>query len=298
MTFHFILYPFIIRGFVRTRTAAFVLISEPMKNIIYANHWQPYFEHHGLRSFDDFFNYEDGETINQNTKRNVVVLKLPHNNHTKTFFMKRFFNPHFKDMLFTLRNFGKLCSQGELEWRNANILLQHGIETYHPACFGVNAVCGIERRSFFITEEINGCCLQDYLIEYWSGLEGRDKAALVVKLANFFKKIHTARISLPDAYIWHVYMVKNIDNAADFDFGMIDLHRMQINTRGTKQAAENLGRFFFSLPEGFMDEGLREVFLKQYLKAEFIEDKLAFIDAINKREKSLLKRRKKRPIKI
>lgn len=269
-----------------------------MKKITYENHWQSFFEHHGLCSFDDFFNYQDGETINRNTKRSVVVLKLPHNNRTKTFYMKRFFNPHFKDMLFTLQNFGKLCCQGELEWRNANILLENGIETYHPACFGVNSICGIERQSFFITEEINGGCLQDYLVEYWSGLEAREKAALVVKLANFFKTIHTARISLPDAYIWHVYMVKKHDDHAEFDFGMIDLHRMQINTRGSKQAARNLGAFLFSLPEGFLDEDMRQIFLKQYLKADFIKDKFAFMDAINKREKTLLKRRKKRSVKL
>ncbi|MBC8377879.1 MAG: hypothetical protein H8E62_01760 [Planctomycetes bacterium] len=269
-----------------------------MKNVTYANHWQPYFEHLGLRSFDDFFNYEDGETVNQNTKRNVVVLKLPHNIHTKTFFMKRFFNPHFKDMLFTLRNFGKLCSQGELEWRNANILLEHGIETYHPACFGVETLCGIERRSFFITEEINGICLQDYLVQYWADLADDDKEKIVLKLAAFFKKIHAVRISLPDAYIWHVYMVKHIDNAEDFEFGMIDLHRMQINTRGNRQAAENLGRFLFSLPEGFLDEKLRNAFIENYLDADFIRNRDAFVATMTKREKTLLKRRKKRPIQI
>ena len=120
-----------------------------MERVVFEKKWACYFDHQGLRDFDDFFEYHQGDMVNQNTKRNVVVMTLSDGKSEKTFFMKRFFNPHLKDMLFTLRNFGKFCSQGELEWRNAHILLDNGIETYHPVCFGFRSICGIERQSFF-----------------------------------------------------------------------------------------------------------------------------------------------------
>ncbi|MBL7215609.1 MAG: hypothetical protein ISS71_08020 [Phycisphaerae bacterium] len=231
--------------------------------------------------------------INRNTRRNVTLLKLSDGEHPKTFFMKRFFNPHFKDMLFTLRNFGKICSQAELEWRNANIFLDNGIETYHPVCYGFRSVCGIERQSFFVTEEIDGCCLLDYLMDSWKILPPADKEMLVIKLAKFFRKIHSAGLSLPDSYIWHVYMVNTSNETDDYEFGMIDLHRMQIRTRGNRPAAMNLGRFLFSLPEGFMDAHLQSLFLENYLNTDFFGNKKAFIDAVKKWEAKISKRRKK-----
>ena len=81
----------------------------------------------------------------------------------KELFMKRFYDPHFKDMLFTLGNFGRICSQGQCEWNNANLLLQNGIETYKPICCGWESACGFEKRSFFITEKIDGICLADFV---------------------------------------------------------------------------------------------------------------------------------------
>ena len=264
-----------------------------MEKVVFENNWDSFFDANGLRCFDDFFDYSEGDTINRNTKRNVVALKLSDGNLTKTFFMKRFFDPHFKDMLFTLRNFGKICSQAELEWQNASILLDNGIETYHPVCHGFRSVCGIERQSFFLTEEIEGCCLLDYLMESWKTLPPADKETLVVKLAKFFRKIHSAGLSLPDSYIWHVYMVNTIDGTDDYEFGMIDLHRMQIRTRGTGQAAMNLGRFLFSLPEGFMDTRLQSLFMESYLDTDFPGNKKSFVRNVKKWESKLLKQRKK-----
>ena len=264
-----------------------------MEKVVFEKGWNSFFDRHGLRCFEDFFDYSEGDTINQNTKRNVAVLKFSDRDQTKTFFMKRFFDPHFKDMLFTLRNFRTICSQAELEWRNANILLDNGIETYHPVCYGFRSICGIERQSFFVTKEINGCCLLDYLVSSWKTLSPADKETLVVKLAKFLRKIHSAGLSLPDSYVWHVYMVNTDDGTDDYEFGMIDLHRMQIRTRGTGQAAMNLGRFLFSLPAGFMDTRLETVFMESYLDTNFPGNKEAFGEHIKKWETKLLKRRKK-----
>ena len=264
-----------------------------MENVVFKDHWESFFASHHLNCFDDFFDYSQGNLVNQNTKRNVMVMKLSDGEQTKTFFMKRFDEPHFKDMLFTLSNFGKICSQGELEWRNANILLDNGIETYHPVCYGFRSICGIERQSFFITEEINGLCLLDYLIKDWGNLISSQRESLVSKLGLFFRKIHDARLSLPDSYIWHIYMVQTGPTADDYEFGMIDLHRMQIRVRGNRPATMNLGRFLFSLPEGFMDERLLTVFMDTYFAADFPGNQNTFIKDVTKWQKKITARRRK-----
>ncbi len=264
-----------------------------MEQVIFKDNWQSYFADRDLRSLDDFFAYADGKIINQNTKRNVTVMTFPDGNQTKTFYMKRFFDPHFKDMLFTLGNFGKICSQAELEWRCANILLDNGIETYHPVGYGFRSVCSIERQSFFITEAIDGVCLLDYLVQNWTGLPAEKQESLVVKLAHFFAKIHAARLSLPDSYIWHVYMVNTGPGDEDYEFGMIDLHRMKRRTRGSNQAAMNLGRFFYSLPDGFLDIPLQSRFTDTYLAAGTTVNTKAFLTEVEKNKVKFLKRRKK-----
>jgi hypothetical protein len=156
-----------------------------MEQVIFKNPWQPFFAAHGLRCLTDFFAYGDGTLINQNTKRTVTVMTLPDGDRTRTFYMKRFYHPHVKDMLFTLGHVGKLCSQAELEWRNARLLLETGIETYHPVCYGYRTVCGIERQSFLVTEAIDGECLLDYLMQHWAEMAADDREALVVRLAEF-----------------------------------------------------------------------------------------------------------------
>lgn len=266
-----------------------------METVILKPGRESFFESQGFRTFEDFFEYAQGETINRNTKRSVTIMKLVDDGRQKTFFMKRFFKPHFKDMLFTVRSFGKLCSQAELEWRNANMLLDNGIETYHPVCYGYRSICGIERQSFFITEEINGVCLLDYLQQSWNRLEGDERRKLVINLAAFFRKIHHARLSLPDAYIWHVYRVANSTSPEGYQLAMIDLHRMQIRTRGHQQAAMNLGRFLYSLPEGFMDKALETLFMESYL-AGFKGNRQRFTNSVKHWHAKISARRGKPPV--
>ena len=268
------------------------------KRVIFETGWKDFFAQNQLRTFVDFFDYNRGQAVNQNSKRNVTAFELGNNDQKKTFFMKRFIHPHFKDMLSAFGHFGKPCSQAEVEWRNANLLLKHRIETYHPVCYGVESCCGFEQRSFFITEQINGCCLLDYLTESWAGLKKARREKLILQLGKFFQHIHTARISLPDSYIWHVYMVKTTDNMDEYEFAMIDLHRMQIRTCGNRQAAKDLGGFLFSLPEGFMDETLRNLFMDSYLDNHRIKNTDAFRKQVEQWELKISHRRKRQIVQI
>ena len=105
--------------------------------IEFKNGWQTFFEKCGLKTKSDFYNYADGEIINTNKKRNVTKFTLEADSDRKTFYMKRFFNQHFKDIAFAFGNYRRIMTLGELEWENANFLLQNGIETYRPVCVGV-----------------------------------------------------------------------------------------------------------------------------------------------------------------
>lgn len=267
-----------------------------MHSIEFNSTYEALFAQNGLKTFEDFIGCNKGQSINRNEKRDVNILRLTASDGPRIFFMKRFFSPHLKDMLFTVRNFGKLCSQAELEWRNARILLENGIETYRPVCWGVKTCCGIERRSFFITEKIDGRSLIEFLLEHWNGFNTVQQEKLIVGMARFFRKLHDARLSLPDSYLWHLFVLEPIDPQQPYRFAIIDLHRMQINTATSRHAARNLGALLFSLPDEWFDTKLRELFLNTYLEpinGTTISNRKAFLDILEKREKTLIARRKK-----
>lgn len=254
------------------------------------------FVQNGMKTFDDFIGYDKGETINRNEKRDVNILRLESPNGPRVYFMKRFFSPHPKDMLFTIRNFGRLCSQAELEWRNAHILLDNGLETYRPVAWGADTVFGIERRSFFITEKIEGQSLIEFLLGHWNTFEPVQQDRLVVGLAHFFRMMHDARLSLPDSYLWHLFVMEPIDLRQAYRFAIIDLHRMQINASASRHAARNLGALLFSLPGEWFDARLRELFIRSYLETAdgpAIQNRQAFLDVLHKREETLVARRKR-----
>ena len=126
----------------------------------------------------------------------------------KEFFMKRFFNPHLKDIFFTFRNFGRICSQAMCEWKNADILLGNGVVTYKPLCYGEQKILGVERRSFFVTEKLRGQCFTDFLSRRWAGLDRIEREKIITGLAVFVRRIHDAGISLPDLYVWHIFITE------------------------------------------------------------------------------------------
>ncbi|MBN2512743.1 MAG: hypothetical protein JXB18_07380 [Sedimentisphaerales bacterium] len=264
-----------------------------MERITYANSWQPFFKEAGLRTFDDFFQRFEGTQINKNTKRSVVMRTFERPGGTKTLFMKRFFNPHFKDMLFAVRNWGGLCSQGQLEWNSAHYLLEHGIATYRPACFGRRTVAGIERQSFFITELLAGQCLMDVIRQSWRTLGGDEQNRLLGEMAIWIQGIHRLGISLPDLYVYHLF----VDKAADgrFHFAVIDLHRMSVRVSRPRMAAcrvENLARLIFSMREEYFTAAQKQMLLQTSLNDLPAGQVDNMVKAVFRRCEQLSKRRR------
>lgn len=263
-----------------------------MERIDYANSWQPFFEQAGLRTFDDFFLQFGGSQINKNAKRSVVMRTFERPGETKTLFMKRFFYPYFRDILFAVRNWGGLCSQGQLEWNNANYLLEHGISTYRPVCFGQRTFAGIERQSFFITEKLTGQCFVDVIRDTWRNLGSDEQNRLLGELAAWIQGIHRLGISLTDLYVYHLFIDKGSDGR--YAFAVIDLHRMSVRVPEWRMAAcrvENLARLLFNMRDEYFNAGHKDMLLRTSLSDLPSRESDKLRDAIFRRSRQIGRRR-------
>jgi hypothetical protein len=264
-----------------------------MEQVIFSNPWQAFFKEQGFCGFGDFFDSFEGTQINRNSKRSVLMRTFKDGNRERTFFLKRFFNPHFKDMVFALYNWHRPCSQAHLEWNSSNYLLQHGIKTYQPVCFGQISVLGIERRSFFLTEKLSGLGLTDFFKQHWHAMDIKQQNKILYDLAAFIRKIHDIRVSLPDLYAYHLF-IDRLDDAS-YSFSVIDLHRMSVRVPAWRMPAcriENLARLNFSLRQEYIGTPLRESFLREclaHLPASQVQNA---IQKIYTRSSQIQKRRK------
>ena len=234
-----------------------------MENIVFKAKWQSFFAELGLKSFEDFFELTGGERINKNNKRDVQILTLGKGDSSGVFFMKRFFKPHFKDMFFTWRNFGGFCSQARCEWKNTNFLLENHIGTYRPVCYGEQTKLGLEWKSFFITEQLQSKPMTEFVAENWSQLGAEKKQEIIILLAKTIRRVHDAGISLPDLYLWHIF-IKQDETTGQWEFDIIDLHRMQHNVTNCNQQLANLGRLDHSMTDKYFDNSMRELLIESY----------------------------------
>jgi len=263
-----------------------------MGKIHIIDEYRSMFEAAGLRSYKEFFKYSEGELINKNKKREVIELTFNHQGTEKRFFMKRFFYPHLKDMIFTFSNFGHICSQAACEWKNAKLLLKNGIDTYRPVCYGENLSWGFEKSSFFITEEIKGVCLTDFISANWDSLSRSEKENIVASIGKLCRKIHDARISMPDLYLWHFFIKERSLAQKDYEFAVIDLHRMSKNA-GKNAFYRNLAALKFSLSPKYFDDYLCELLLESYMSDNFPYNRGELLRNVSERSNVLAARRRR-----
>jgi hypothetical protein len=252
-----------------------------MEEIVFVNSHEQAFAKFGLSSFDDFFNYAGGKRVNKNTKRDVQMLTFDTETGRKVFFLKRFHKPHLKDILFAAAHSGRLCSQAECEWQNAKLLLERGIQTFETVCYGHRTVCGIERQSFLVTEELKGRPLSDFVAENWSGLSRSRKEKIITSAAQAIRRIHNAGISLPDLYLWHIFISPTDSGSNDYDFAFIDLSRMKHNVTNPNEQIKNLGRLHHSMVDKYFDEPIKRLLITSYAGDDWpggIEDLTAKVE--------------------
>lgn len=265
-----------------------------MDKVIFTDTWQEFFARHRLNSFSDFFNYARGNTVNKNNKRDVVAFDLGDGPQKKQLFIKRFFHPHLKDMLFTWRSFGEPCSQARCEWENANLLLGNDIETYKPLCYGEKKEWGIERNSFIVTEKLNGQALTDFVGWNWQNLNRQQKEKIISDMAAFIHRIHEKKFCLPDLYVWHIFL-KQDRAKGGWDFAIIDLHRMSRNVTNKKLLIENLGRLLHSMTDRYFDEELKRLFIKSYAGSNWPGDIDSLIALVEKYSAKVSAKRNPKP---
>ncbi len=253
-----------------------------MKKVIFENAWQDFFAQFGLKSFDDFFDYTAGQIIDRNNKRNVQILTFGDEPDCKVFFMKRFHNPHFKDIVSTCGNFGKPVSQAEVEWQNARLLLNHNIDTYKPACLGWQARWGLEKKSFIITEKLQAMELTEFLSQTWPKLQQIQKEKIITAIAKMVRRTHDLDITLPDLSVWHFFI--DYDSLNDrCRLSVIDLHRMGRGVKNQNKKIRDLARFYWSMLPKYFDEELRNLFIDAYMGSSRHGSKSTFTAKILKR---------------
>lgn len=235
-----------------------------MDKVVFAEAWEPYFARLGLRTFDGFYDYAGTVTVNRNRKRDVLKLALGEGPEAAAFFMKRFHDPHLKDILATWRGLGGLTSQAGVEWRNARCLLKNGIGTYEPVCMGERTRWGLEKASFFVTRQLDAVCLLDLVEESWQGLDRDRQNRIIVAIANLARAVHDLGISLPDLQIWHLYLHAD-GPSGDERLSVIDLHRMTQGVRSDRRKAKDLGRLLWSMLPSYFDTDHRQLLLDTYL---------------------------------
>lgn len=233
-----------------------------MKKVIFQDGWEDLFIQNNLETVEDFFQFNKGEIINRNSKRNVMTFELEANGQKERFFMKRFYEPHFKDTLASFFNFKKICSQACSEFYNVQKLLSLGIPTYEPVCYGREMQGPIEKRSLFITKELSGKCLTDYLADNWADMSASQKQSLLTAMAELLAKAHKAKLSLPDIYVWHYWV---LSETPEYLLGKIDLHMTKHNANIGDQIRD-LGALHYSMNNNYFCEDDKEFVLDKYFE--------------------------------
>ena len=235
-----------------------------MHRVVFAESWRAFFAEVGLESFEDFYHYPGGIKIGNNERRSVYRLDFSRGKSSKVFYIKRFGESHIKDILSARRNFGRLTSQAAVEWGNANLLLQTGIDTYKPVCMGERTVLKVERKSFIVTEQLDATCLLDFVIKKWRTLERPRQDRIIVAMANLARRAHEADISLRDLYIWHLFINEH-SLEGDCRLSVIDLHRMLRNVKSVSRKLMDLAALYWSMSGEYFDDGHRDLLVTTYV---------------------------------
>ena len=265
-----------------------------MEKVVFTDGWDEYFAARGMQEFADFYDYSAGGVlVNKNSKRNVQRLVFEGDG-GGAFYMKRFERPHLKDTYFAFRNYGKVMSQAQLEWENARLLLANGIDTYKPACYGHRIACGLERMSFFITEELAGQCLTDFVAGSWSELEQAQKEQIIKEIGAFVWRIHKAKVRMPDLYVWHIFLTEKTEERGGdkYEFAVIDLHRMSHNITNNRSRIEDLGRLHHSMRAEYFSEDLKRLLVESYARAAEINNATELVAKVEKKSQAVSAKRK------
>ena len=128
-------------------------------------------------------------------------------------------------------------------------------------------------------------------------MQAGDKDELIISLGRFFQKIHKAAISLEDLYVWHIFVKesKDTNGSIEYDFAVIDLHRMEHNVKNERKLLSNLGRFHHSMTDTYFDDRLRRLLLESYAQSDGRTNMKTFVDEIKGLSEKVSSKRNPKP---
>ncbi len=99
-------------------------------------------------------------------------------------------------------------------------------------------------------------------------------------------------VSLPDLYVYHIYITERA--VGEYDFAVIDLHRMSRNVTGRNQKLKNLGRLHHSMLDEYFDDELKQLLVKSYAANDWDGDVSALVTRVEKHSDVISAKRKKK----
>ena len=180
--------------------------------------------------------------------------------------------------VFSLRyKLGSLFSQsGALRsLQGADVLAASGIATATPVAGIEDRICGMLRKSFFVSEEIAGAKTADvYWIEKLQDRKGRTgfqiRRAYLARLAGLFHALHARQIYHDDLKDANIMAVAGGDDRS-VNFFLLDLEGVRRCARlSERRRVKNLVQLYRTLGKHLTrSQGLS--FLKNYLSASYAD---------------------------
>ena len=156
------------------------------------------------------------------------------------------------------------------EWRAIWALEELGVDTMRLAAYGEQGLNPASRRSFVITDELTDIeSLETWAPRFLQGPQTpariRLKHALIRKLAQISRRLHTHGINHRDYYLCHFLLDLSGGEPAPerLRLFLIDLHRVQIRRRTPRRwVVKDVAGLFFSA----MDLGLSSRDLFRFMR--------------------------------
>lgn len=218
----------------------------------------------GLKSINDFMDFEGGEGINLAAIakfRNRVVFQA--GNEKSNFYLKTYNHPPLKVQLSNWFEHKKRASTAAYDYLPAMELAKIGINTPVVAAFG--EVMGVfEKMSFIVTEEITEAVdLEKNVPPFFKLPLTREKfhsrRKFIDELAAFTSKFHNNGFCHRDYYLTHIFW-------GEGGFEMIDLQRVfKPHLLAWRYRLKDIAQLYYSAPGSVYTYSERLRFYKRYL---------------------------------
>lgn len=204
----------------------------------------------------EYFDYLmrlDGECFRKLKNRRTLRFELD----GRRYFIKAHYGVGWHEILKNMLQLRVPVLSARNEWRAIQRLQALGVETMPLVGYGARGLNPARRQSFVITEALeNTISLEDYCAE-WAKHPPRFGARLVLKralirrIAEITRRLHTQGINHRDYYLCHFLLPalheQHIDSAQDLHLYLIDLHRVQLRAQiPLRWIVKDIGALYFS----------------------------------------------------